>query len=142
MTEVADATPTGLLSPETYLGTYRLDPARYVGTRPAFGREALYRFADSLPQNDLSYDGHWRLLAQQAVAGTGARLRFHFHARKVYVVLGGKGSVQVLVDGRPVKTLDVTEYELYTAVAGQRTQDAVLELRFSRGVRGYSFTFG
>src|SRR5438874_2111343 len=37
-TDVADATPTGLLSPETYLGTYRLDPARYVGKRPAFGR--------------------------------------------------------------------------------------------------------
>ena len=32
-TDVADATPTGLLSPETYLGTYRLDPARYVGER-------------------------------------------------------------------------------------------------------------
>jgi cytochrome c biogenesis protein CcdA/thiol-disulfide isomerase/thioredoxin len=141
-TDVADATPTGLLSPETYLGTYRLDPARYVGTRPAFGREALYRFAGSVPQNDLSYDGQWRLLAQQAVAGPGARLRFHFHARKVYVVLGGKGAVQVLVAGKPVKTIDVTEYKLYTAVAGQQTQDAVLELRFSPGVRGYSFTFG
>jgi cytochrome c biogenesis protein CcdA/thiol-disulfide isomerase/thioredoxin len=141
-TQVADATPTGLLSPETYLGTYRLDPSRYVGTRPAFGREALYRFPSEVPQNALSYDGRWRLLAQQAVAGHAARLRFHFHARDVYVVLGGKGTVQVLVGGRPVKTLDVTEYKLYTAVAGPRMRDAVLELRFSPGVRGYSFTFG
>jgi cytochrome c biogenesis protein CcdA/thiol-disulfide isomerase/thioredoxin len=142
MTQIADATPAGPLSPETYLGTFRLDPSRYVGTVPTFGHEALYRFPAAVPQNALAYDGRWRLATQQAVAGAGARLRFHFYARNVYVVLGGKGTVQVLVGGKPVKTLDVTEYKLYTAVAGKRARDGVLELRFSPGVRGYSFTFG
>ena len=142
MTQVADATPTGILSPETYLGTARLDPARYVGKAPVAGREALYRFGAGLAQNVLAYDGHWRLLPQQAIAGQGARLRFHFVARNVYVVLGGRGSVEVLAGGRPVKTIAVSEYRLYTAVSAPKTRDAVLELRLSPGVRAYSFTFG
>ena len=83
-----------------------------------------------------------RLLAQDAVAGRNARLRFHFYARDVYVVLGGLGTVRVFVAGRPLKTLDVTAYKLYTAVSSSEVRDAVLELRFSPGVRGYSFTFG
>jgi cytochrome c biogenesis protein CcdA/thiol-disulfide isomerase/thioredoxin len=142
MTQVADATPTGLLSPETYLGAARLDPARYVGKAPVVGREALYRFGGALAQNALAYDGRWQLLPQQAIAGRGARLRFHFVARNVYVVLGGKGRVEVLAGGRPVKTIDVSEYRLYTAVSAPKTRDAVLELRVSPGVRAYSFTFG
>jgi cytochrome c biogenesis protein CcdA/thiol-disulfide isomerase/thioredoxin len=142
MTQVADATPTGLLSPETYLGLNRLDASRYVGDRPQPNREATYRFPPAVPQNALAFAGRWSLRTQNALAGAGARLRFHFHARKVYVVLGGKGTVQVLVGGRPLKTLDVTEYKLYTAASGRRMEDAVLELRFSPGVRGYSFTFG
>ena len=142
MTQVADATPTGLLSPETYLGAARLDPARYVGKVPVVGREALYRFGGALAQNALAYDGRWQLLPQQAIAGRGARLRFHFVARNVYVVLGGKGRVEVLAGGRPVKTIDVSEYRLYTAVSAPKTRDAVLELRLSPGVRAYSFTFG
>jgi cytochrome c biogenesis protein CcdA/thiol-disulfide isomerase/thioredoxin len=142
MTQVADATPTGLLSPETYLGAARLDPARYVGKAPVVGREALYRFGGALAQNALAYDGRWQLLPQQAIAGRGARLRFRFVARNVYVVLGGKGRVEVLAGGRPVKTIDVSEYRLYTAVSAPKTRDAVLELRLSPGVRAYSFTFG
>jgi thiol-disulfide isomerase/thioredoxin len=142
MTQVADATPTGILSPETYLGAARLDPARYVGKAPVVGREALYRFGAGLAQNVLAYDGHWQLLPQQAIAGQGARLRFHFVARNVYVVLGGRGRVEVLAGGRPVKTIAVSEYRLYTAVSAPKTRDAVLELRLSPGVRAYSFTFG
>jgi cytochrome c biogenesis protein CcdA/thiol-disulfide isomerase/thioredoxin len=141
-TQVADTTPAGLLSPETYLGGFRLDPSRYVGNKPRLGHETLYRFPPDLPQNALALEGRWNLQTQNALAGAGARLRFHFHARDVYVVLGGKGTVQVLVGGRPLRTLRVDEYKLYTAVSGPRTQDDVLELRFSPGVRGYSFTFG
>ena len=64
-----------------------------------------------------------------------------FYARNVYLVLGGKGTVQVLVDGAPVKNVAVTEDKLYTLVEG-KLRDAILELRFSPGVEAYAFTFG
>ncbi len=79
---------------------------------------------------------------QQALAGKGATLRLHFHAKNVYVVLGGRGTVQALVDGKPVRTMKIDAQRLYTVRESTHTADATLELRFSPGVQGYSFTFG
>jgi cytochrome c biogenesis protein CcdA/thiol-disulfide isomerase/thioredoxin len=137
---VADATPDELLTPETYLGTARI--ADYAGSRIVPGRFATYHAALSLPQNELTYGGSWRIGPQQVVAGPGAFLRLHFHAKDVYIVLGGHGTVHALVDGKPTGTIHVNAYRLYTVRSSSKVADATLELRFSRGVQGYSFTFG
>jgi thiol-disulfide isomerase/thioredoxin len=137
---VADTTPNGEQTPETYLGYARI--ARYVGSRLVDDRPAGYRFARSLPADELSYAGRWTVEADRIVAGRGARLRLHFHARDVYVVLGGHGAVRAFVDGRPLRTLTVDADRLYTVRAADRMADGTLELRFSPGVSGYSFTFG
>ncbi len=137
---VADTTPTEQATPETYLGSFRLD--RYVGSPIRENTFASYTFARSLPQNDLSYAGRWRVERERALAGPGARLRMHFHARNVYVVLGGKGRVQSFVDGAPGPVLRVDSDRLYTVFSSVTTHDGVLELRFSPGVEAYSFTFG
>jgi cytochrome c biogenesis protein CcdA/thiol-disulfide isomerase/thioredoxin len=142
MTGVADLTPTELATPETYLGAERLDPARYVGRTPVVGKQATYAFGRTLPQNAISYAGRLTIQPQYALAGPGGRLRLHFRARDVYVVLGGSGRVHALVDGRPAGSLDVDEYRLYTAYSSPVVRDGVLELRFAPGVRAYSFTFG
>ena len=76
------------------------------------------------------------------MAVSDARLRLHFHARDVYVVLGGKGRVEVLVDGKATRSIQVGSDQLYTVVSGPRSRDGLLELRFSPGVNAYSFTFG
>ena len=141
-THVANRTPTELLTPETYLGPERLDPSRYVGTAPVHGKPADYMLAPSIPQNDISYGGAWTLAGQVATAGLGATLGLHFHAKDVYVVLGGRGRVGVTVDGRARPALAVTGDRLYTLVSSAKTTDAQLRLSFSPGVRAYSFTFG
>jgi cytochrome c biogenesis protein CcdA/thiol-disulfide isomerase/thioredoxin len=137
-----DTAPKELVTPESYLGFERLQ--RYAGpVRIRNGAPAMYRFPSTLAQDDLAYSGSWRIEGQRAVALRDARLRLHFHAKKVYLVLGGKGTIGVLVNGRPVKTVHVTGISrLYTLLAGNRLQDALLELRFSPGVAGYAFTFG
>jgi cytochrome c biogenesis protein CcdA/thiol-disulfide isomerase/thioredoxin len=137
---VADATPDELLTPETYLGSLRID--RYVGTRIRNGRSAAYTPAADVPQNELTYGGTWRVEPEKIVAGQDAILRLHFHAKNVYVVLGGRGAVRALSNGRPLKTIKVDAYRLYTVRASRKLADATLELRFSPGVQGYSFTFG
>ena len=73
--------------------------------------------------------------------GRGARLRLHFEASNVYIVMGGKGTVRALVDGKPERTLRVDAERLYTVRAAKHA-DALLELRFTPGVQAYSFTFG
>jgi len=136
---VADTTPRGVQTPETYLGYDRLD--RYVGSPLRPDRDASYTFPGDVPQNGLAYAGRWRVEGERAVAGGNARLRLHFYAANVYLVLGGRGQVQVLVDGKATKTVRVDAYKLYTLRSG-RTTDAQLELRFAPGVEAYAFTFG
>jgi len=139
---VADATPTEVTTPETYLGSARLDPSRYRGTPVRPGVPGRFVFPEQLARDGFSYSGGWTVGAQRAVAGPGARIRLHFHARDVYVVLGGHGRVSTLVDGHPTGAFRVDSNRLYTAVRGRRVRDAVLELRFTPGVDAYSFTFG
>jgi cytochrome c biogenesis protein CcdA/thiol-disulfide isomerase/thioredoxin len=141
MAAVPDRTPTDLTTPESYLGSERLD--RYAGGSIVPGVKTVYRFPRTLPQNDLAYAGQWTVQPQRIVAGRAARLRLHFHAQRVYLVLGGHGSVGVLVNGKPVKAVRVSGFSrLYTLLTYPQVKDAVLELRFTPGLSGYAFTFG
>jgi hypothetical protein len=135
-----DTTPTELVTPETYLGYSRLQS--YTGSHIAPDVAHAYTFPSSVPQNSLSYAGIWTVGGEKIVAGQGARLRLHFQAKDVYIVLGGRGTVHALINGKPTKTFRVDSYRLYTVRASNKLADALLELRFSPGVQAYSFTFG
>jgi cytochrome c biogenesis protein CcdA/thiol-disulfide isomerase/thioredoxin len=139
---VTDATPRTIVSPETYLGYVRIDASRYRGTRIRPRATGIYRFPSSLRRDQLSYEGSWQIGDERAVAVERARLRFRFHARDVYLVLGGSGRVHVLLDGRPAGTVAVHGDRLYTLVSGPNVRDGLLELRFEPGVNAYAFTFG
>jgi cytochrome c biogenesis protein CcdA/thiol-disulfide isomerase/thioredoxin len=137
---VADTTPDELMTPETYLGYARIENYRGSQITPdAFRR---YVYASSMPADALSYSGVWKIGSQIALAGPGAALKLHFHAKDVYVVLGGRGTVHATIDGKPAGKLDVDAYRLYTVRSSPTAGDGILELRFSPGVRAYSFTFG
>jgi Thioredoxin like C-terminal domain len=138
---IDDETPTELLTPETYLGSARID--RFVGSRIVPGKEADYTIPKAVPQNSLAYGGRWIVEKERIVAGNGARLRLAFHATKVFLVLGGNGRAQVTLDGRPDRTVQVKEDRLYTLVElpGQAA-DHTLDLAFTPGTEAYAFTFG
>jgi cytochrome c biogenesis protein CcdA/thiol-disulfide isomerase/thioredoxin len=135
-----DPTPSGPLTPETYLGYARID--RFTGSKIHPDKEATYAFPPALGKDDWAYAGSWKVGPQKVVAGDGARLRLRYNARKVYIVLGGHGSVQVLVNGKPRQTIPVTADKLYALVDESDIHEALLELRFTPGVQAYSFTFG
>jgi cytochrome c biogenesis protein CcdA/thiol-disulfide isomerase/thioredoxin len=135
-----DLTPTGFLTPETYLGYERID--RFTGSKLYPDKEATYTLAPALGKDDFAYGGRWTVRAQRIVAGKGARLQLRYYARKVYLVLGGRGTVHVLVDGKPHGVVRVTSDRLYTLVDRSSIDEATLELRFSPGVSAYAFTFG
>jgi cytochrome c biogenesis protein CcdA/thiol-disulfide isomerase/thioredoxin len=135
-----DLTPSGPLTPESYLGYQRID--RFTGSKIHPDNEATYAFPAALGRDDFAYAGRWTVHAQRIVAGQDARLKLHYYARKVFLVLGGTGTVQVLVDGKPHGIVHVTSDRLYTLVDRDSIADAVLELRFSSGVSAYAFTFG
>jgi len=137
---IAEATPSRHATPETYLGYQRLMGLANPAVAP--DRSAPYLLPAKLAQNQLAYGGRWRVEAERAVAGRRARLRLRFHAREVNLVLGGNGTVRVLLDGRATRSVKVRGSRLYNLIELPRLRTGLLELRFSPGVAGYAFTFG
>jgi cytochrome c biogenesis protein CcdA/thiol-disulfide isomerase/thioredoxin len=141
-TDVPNQTPAGELSPETYVGYERL---QYLvpGNDVIRDAPATYRFPASLPLGGMGLSGTWTDHAQEATAGPGAELELGFLARKVYLVLGGTGTLQVSVDGRHVQTIEVRGVpRLYTLYQAAPATTGKLLLRASPGVQAYDFTFG
>jgi cytochrome c biogenesis protein CcdA/thiol-disulfide isomerase/thioredoxin len=140
--QLADLTPTALITPETYLGFARTDE-RYVGLRLVPNLPRNYRLPVRLGQNDWAYGGSWRVGDEYAVALRNGQLALHFHAQDVYLVMGGQGRVRVSVDGHPLDTIRVSGISrLYRVLGAPQVLDAQLSLSFSPGISVYSFTFG
>ena len=87
---LADESPRGLVTPESYLGHARI--ARYTGTKIAPDEEQTYTPTLQLADNELTFGGRWKVEDERAIAGTGAKLRLLYRSRNVYLVLTGKGS--------------------------------------------------
>jgi cytochrome c biogenesis protein CcdA/thiol-disulfide isomerase/thioredoxin len=136
----ADRTPRELRTPESYLGYRRI--GNYTGSPLRTDRMATYRFLPSLTQDSYAYAGRWKVEGERIVAGDNARLRIHFGARTVHLVLTGRGAVTVKLNGRMQRTVRVDGDRLYTLVTQQDASDGLLELRFTRGLAAYAFTFG
>ncbi|CAN5224683.1 cytochrome c biogenesis protein DipZ [soil metagenome] len=141
-TSVVDRTPNDITTPEAYLGYARL--ARYGGSPVIFDREADYRFPKrALAQDESAFSGRWTLAPEHARAGDDARLQLRFQANDIFLVLAGEGRVQVLVDGRRLKSVAVSGLpRLYRLARFPKLKRGLLEVRFSPGIEGYAFTFG
>jgi cytochrome c biogenesis protein CcdA/thiol-disulfide isomerase/thioredoxin len=140
-TSVADATPVDLTTPETYLGYARIE--NLANPLLTFGAPAVYSFPPALQADQVAFAGNWTVEPSRAVAGRDARLRLHFQANDVFLVLAGHGPVEVLADGRRLRTIQVAGTpRLYTIARFRKLTRGLLELRFSRAIEGYAFTFG
>jgi hypothetical protein len=95
-----------------------------------------------LGPSEVAFGGRWRVEDERAVAGDAARIRLAYRAHDVFLVLSGKGSVEVLVDGRRERRVRVRGDRLYTLVDRVHGGNHLLELRFDPGVAAYAFTFG
>jgi hypothetical protein len=127
-------------TPESYLGYFRIE--RYAGSPLQADRPATYSFPRTLAEDGFAYAGGWTVESERIVAGKDARLRLHFHARKVYLVLGGHGDVGVTLNGRLRGKIRVDGDRLYTLVSQKQDRDGLLELSFTPEITAYAFTFG
>ncbi len=142
-TSVADLTPNDITTRETYLGYARIE--NFANSELiAFDTKARYRFpAGLLGPDEVAYGGQWTVESSRIVAGRDARLRLNFQANDIFLVLAGSGEVQALVDGHPVRVINVSGTpRLYTIARYPRLTRGLLELRFDPGLEGYAFTFG
>jgi cytochrome c biogenesis protein CcdA/thiol-disulfide isomerase/thioredoxin len=129
-----------LVTPETYLGYRRL--ARYGGEAVVPGVGRAYRLPSRLYAGEFAFGGRWTVEEERAVAGRDARLRLSYRARDAFLVLSGRGAVEVLVDGKRERRVRVRGDRLYTLVDRVKGGNHLLELRVTEGVSAYAFTFG
>jgi cytochrome c biogenesis protein CcdA/thiol-disulfide isomerase/thioredoxin len=137
---LADHTPDYPATPESYLGTNRL--SSYAGSPIRENRMAKYTLPLVLDQSQLAYGGYWNVKGERVVAGKDARLALHFYARKVHLVLGGTGDVDVFLNGTFRRRVHVNQDRLYTLLDQGSDKDGRLDLRFTPGLAAYAFTFG
>jgi thiol-disulfide isomerase/thioredoxin len=152
----AEMPSSGIGTPETYLGFARSQGA--LPSRVTPGLHDYVPFAGRLPLSRFTLGGTWNVTAESATAvRTGASLRLRFAARRVFLVLSSQGAkrrrIEVRLDGRRIalseagsdvkgSVLNVQRQRLYRLVDLPRVEERLLELRLSRGIAAYAFTFG
>ena len=154
---IPDQTPTGDISPETYLGSNRMQ--YYYPSSTLGNGTSTYKLTDNPDANTFSLGGQWTINGEEAVTGKNATLTYNFTAEKVHLVLRpGQAKkpvqVKVFVDGKAVTSANagedvkngvvtIDEDRLYTLVDLKgKTESHVLKLQFlSPGTQGFAFTF-
>ena len=140
-TSVVDQTPHGSISPETYLGTKRSQ--FLVNNSMVDGQSDHFKMPTDIPFSTYGLGGAWTPSSECITAGEGARLTINVRARNVYLVMSGRGTVKVSLDGRRLAPVDVEGIPtLYTVLHSSVTQTGLLTITFPVGVSAYAFTFG
>jgi thiol-disulfide isomerase/thioredoxin len=106
---------------------------------------AHYRYSDKpLEPEAVEISGWWISHREclEAEDSNGARLRLRFSAAQVNVVAEGRGTVEVRLDGKPLKDLAIHGPKMYTVLDGEAFREGVLELIVeSPAIKLYAFTF-
>ena len=144
-----DTTPTGNISPETYLGSNRMQFYYPLGNLSNGSQN--FTLTQNPPVNSFEFGGQWTIESEDAIAGKDAVITYHFSAQHVYIILRrgtaqpgtGLYLVKVFVDGKPMETITVDSDRLYNVANFPGIEDHILRLEFQTpGVKAYTFTFG
>jgi len=140
-TERADTTPTGFLTPETYLGVGKV--GNYGGTGAYDKGSATFAYPDRLPDDTFAYRGPWSLDYQGATSGSDqSSIALNYHATNVYLVVGGTGAVTVVREGQTTTVPVSGPPNMRQIVAGDSDGSGHVEVRLSQGLQAFSFTYG
>jgi cytochrome c biogenesis protein CcdA/thiol-disulfide isomerase/thioredoxin len=140
-TERGDATPPSGLTPETYLGVGKM--VNYGGTDVYDQGAATFAYPDRLPEDSFALRGPWTLDYQGATAESdNSTIALKYNAKNVYIVVGGEGTVTVTGDGKTTTVPISGPPTSRQIVAGDQIARGELEVRLSRGLQAFSFTYG
>ena len=139
--DAPDTTPRLSLTPETYFGVGKV--VNYAGGGVYDKGQANFTFPPALPHDTFALQGPWSLDYQGATADSDtSSIRLDYHAKNVYIVIGGTGDLMVTRDGKTT-TLPVsgppTSREIVT---GNDVARGLLDVRSSKGLQVFSFTYG
>ncbi|MDT5289893.1 MAG: hypothetical protein QOF88_4782 [Mycobacterium sp.] len=139
--DFADTTPQARLTPETYLSVGKA--SNYGGTGTYDQGDSTFDYPATLPDDTFAFQGPWTLDYQGATSGAEtSSIELSYNAKNVYLVIGGEGTVTVVRDGKTTAVPISGPPTLHQIVAGDQIQRGQLEVRLSKGLQAFSFTYG
>ena len=140
-TERPDGTPTTPTTPETYFSVGKV--VNYGGTGRYDEGTHTFEFPDQLAPDRFALRGPWALDYQGATAQSdGATIKLNYHARNVYLVVGGTGTVRVTRDGVSTDLPVAGPPNMRQIVADDTDSAGSIEVSLDEGLQAYSFTYG
>lgn len=137
----ADTTPTSQLTPETYLSVGNV--SNYGGGGVYDQGEATFDLPPQLADDTFALKGRWALDYQGATAAEdGSTIGLNYHARNVFLLVGGTGNVTVTRDGKTTVIPVSGSPNTHQIVADADTGAGHLEVGLSKGLQAFSFTYG
>lgn len=132
-------------TPEIYFG-YRFSRGQLgnvEGWQP--GEIVDYKFTGSLVQDMFYLDGSWKNNedSMELVSSQG-EIYLSYYAKNVNIVSGSENTtkIKVYLDGLKVNELNVSEFDLYNIVSGDKSSHNNLRIVAEKGLNAYTFTFG
>ncbi|CAM3060433.1 thiol:disulfide interchange protein [Mycobacterium intermedium] len=139
--EAPDITPRTVLTPETYLGVGKV--VNFGGGGVYDEGSAAFAYPPDLPADKFALSGRWSLDYQGATADTeSSAIKLNYHAANVYIVVGGTGTLTVLRDGKETTVPVSGPPTSHQIAAGGAQRAGTVEVRPSKGLQIFSFTYG
>ena len=139
--DTPDTKPEPGLTPETYFGVGKM--INYRGGGVYDEGSATFSYPPALPADSFALRGQWSLDYQGATANSvDSSVELNYHAKNVYLVVGGTGTVTVTRDGTSSALPISGPPTSRQIVAGDRVAPGTLELRPGPGLQIYSLTYG
>lgn len=142
-TSKIDVNQSKVGSPEIYFGSARNE---YLANGKKYTPGPQFMtLPEKINLNNLYMGGDWNFSGESAKNDGGGGVSFKYNSKNVYFVGSSKlgTEVEVYVDGKLLKTLNVKEEMLYTLVEGVDYGQHTLLLKImSPGIEAFTFTFG
>ncbi|MFP3579611.1 cytochrome c biogenesis protein DipZ [Arthrobacter sp. SIMBA_036] len=141
-TEKSDAGPVaGATTPETYFGTTK--KVNYGGTEPYKAGPGVYTAPAAQAADSYALAGGWDLGTQSITpTGDGSSIALKYHAKQVYIVVSGQGTLNVIRNGKSTPVAVSGTPTLYKIVDDSSSSAGSLQVQVPKGIQAYSFTFG
>jgi cytochrome c biogenesis protein CcdA/thiol-disulfide isomerase/thioredoxin len=141
LSDSADTTPQAGLTPETYFSVGKV--VNYGGTGIYDAGDVSFTYPATLADDTFALTGPWTLDYQGATArAADSAVQLNYHAKNVYLVVGGQGTVTVVRDGKTQVIPISGPPTSHQIVAGDQAARGNVEVRFSPGLQAFSFTYG
>jgi cytochrome c biogenesis protein CcdA/thiol-disulfide isomerase/thioredoxin len=137
----ADETPTSSTTAETYLSVGK--QVNYGGSPRLVEGEGGFEFPSMQASDTFALRGRWNVDFQGATAVEDkAAIQLKYHAKQVFIVVGGQGTITVDQNGRRETIPIGGPPTLYKIHDGADNDPGNLVVELGAGLQAFSFTFG